>query len=617
MKSSILFLFGVFLRYGRSCPDVCECTAEGRVRCSGNFTNVPSFMPLQTYYMELKKTRIQNLTERSLLNLPLVLRLSITQNPLQVIDPEAFYPVPQLLSLKLSFNKISNLSSQVFSNLASLEQLYIDNNNLDSLKPELFDTLTNLTQLDASRNYLTHLDRNIFEKLTKLCFLNLGKNFLSKLPDGVFSSLTNLQHLLVYENQLEILSSETFKSLTKLRVLKLFKNRISCIPPQLFWPLSNLEILSISSNKLHYFPEETFYSLPHITTLNLFKNPLVFLPDQLIGHMPKLKEFYLYSTNLITVPNNLFYNMSGLEILSLNYNPKLHHLPKDIFCCLPKLTRLSLQTNDLRFLDPDLFVNLSNLSTLIIHSNKLHQLSNNIFHSLTKLSEVQLHGNHLKNFPSSVLSSAVALRNVSLKDNPWNCNCRILDLAEWISHHRTLVHDYEHVSCYTPSYLLEKTVGSMNSRLLQCEVNENPPIKISSTISNTSASVQTSSHGFQVEGDQLTDIATISIWKTTSATPRISPSMDLVPQSTTEDSLSYSPSYTFYDTVILAAEPDIVHNSHLNGLVFLWTLPTSGTYSTFLISLQILLITMGAALIVAGVCIFQYVRSFTEKFNHV
>lgn len=56
----------------------------------------------------------------------------------------------------------------------------------------------------------------------------------------------------------------------------------------------------------------------------------------------------------------------------------------------------------------------------------------------------------------------------------------------------------------------------------------------------------------------------------------------------------------FYDTTVLGNEPQIVHNNHYNGWVYLWTVPSTGPYSGFMMALYMVLLVTGVVLIVAS-----------------
>ncbi|KAJ8277174.1 hypothetical protein GJAV_G00072230 [Gymnothorax javanicus] len=91
-----------------------------------------------------------------------------------------------------------------------------------------------------------------------------------------------------------------------------------------------------------------------------------------------------------------------------------------------------------------------------------------------------------------------------------------------------------------------------------------------------------------------------------------STSTELRPQ----ESSPISNSPAFYDAVILEPEDHIVHHNRRDGWVYLWTLPPSGPYLTFLGVLHIGLVATGMALIVASACLLCRLNQAMEQAAH-
>uniref|UniRef100_A0A8C2PZ45 Si:ch211-117l17.7 n=1 Tax=Cyprinus carpio TaxID=7962 RepID=A0A8C2PZ45_CYPCA len=285
--------------------------------------------------------------------------------------------------------------------------------------------ITDVPPLDPTRTFqLLLTDTNI--KILK----DRSLQPFSLLLRLMITEQSNLEQLQLDDNQITSVSSELFEAMVNLTELNLNKNQI---PPRLFWPLPSLFTLSMSANQLRYIPAESFYYLPNLTKLTLFKNPLISLPYQLMGHMPKLQELYLYETNLST----------------------LTYLPKNLFCCLPKLNKLSLKYNNLQELDPELFSNLISLQILMLNENKLETLD--------------LNHNHLRYLPGDVFVHAMALKNISLSGNKWNCDCSIMGIAEWIHENPERIGDLDKgVTCYEPYRLENHPLQTLTYEKLHC-----------------------------------------------------------------------------------------------------------------------------------------------------
>ncbi|XP_056613905.1 platelet glycoprotein V [Triplophysa dalaica] len=586
------------------CPVGCVCDIRGYVKCTGDITAIPPLDPTTTFLLLLNDTQIKLLQERSFQPFHLLLRLRITHSSLDTIHPEAFYDAPQLRSIKLSSNALSVLPPKVFSHLSNLEQLQLDNNQIVSINSGLFEGLLNLTELDVSKNHVSQLDPDVFQSLTKLNILNLAGNRLRNLAGNIFHNLTQLQTLVLSSNQLETLESGLFDSLNNLLVLMLHKNQIREIAPQIFWHMPALKNLTMSGNKLQYIPPRSFYYLPNLIQLTLYKNPLITLPDQLVGHMPRLQELYLFETSLVTVPWNLFANMTGLTSLNLHLNDNLTSLPKDLFCCLPKLNKLSIKNNNLLELPPDIFSSLPGLQILLLNENKLWTLPEQIFRHTPRLRKLDLNNNHLRYLSGDVFLHAGTLTVLSLSGNRWNCDCRIMGIVEWIQENPTIVNDLDKgVACVEPYQLQGRPLQSLTHEDLHCgQTTYMPSTSVAAKVTSSPPTLTIAREDTGTSGTSGTAPVSTSILpftSTSAATSLFSPTAE---ESYIIKKIDYNNQLEFYNTIVLEIGPDIVHNNHYNGWVYLWTVPSTGLSSGFMMALHIVLLVVGVVIIVASWC---------------
>ncbi|KAF7202336.1 platelet glycoprotein V [Nothobranchius furzeri] len=571
-----------------SCPANCQCSSEGYANCTGvSITDIPPKLPLHTYTLNLFRTNMSVLSERSLAEQVFLVRFSLTNGHLHTIHPRAFNVAPQLKTVKLSSNVLSSLPDGVFSPLTSLEEIYLDGNQLTMIAPDTFKGLRSLLILDLNNNKLSNLSFNIFDGLTNLSFLNLGRNQIKTLPPTIFHSLTKLRLLAMYANKLEQLEAGIFDRLVILEELTLFQNQIASLPPKVFWPLKNLRTLSMSSNRLQNIPPKSFYNMSKLVKLTIYKNPLLSLPDELMGYMPDIREFYLYGTELVTVPGNLFSNMSGLLHLNLHLNPKLSQLPSDLFCCLPKLQKLSLRNNQLQYLHPQLFFALTSLSILLLNDNNLVTLPESIFKNLGGLETLDLKGNHLKTLPEDLFSSNTALNALHLGGNPWNCSCIIRGFARWVRQNAHVVPDKVDTLCHSPFYQALRRLDS----LLEEEFDYCDRTAVTSV--PTQANVKEQTQPLTVRS------TTPTAQSTTSETTTNPPVVQTTSNTQTNEAHRVSP--YFNDTLVLQQGPEYVHHNHHNGWVYVWFLPSSSTLVGFLMVCYILLLATGLLLILAAI----------------
>ncbi|TTK63273.1 Platelet glycoprotein V [Bagarius yarrelli] len=294
--------------------------------------------------------------------------------------------------------------------------------------------------------------------------------------------------------------------------------------------------------------------------------------------MPRLQEFYLYNTNLTTLPWNFLANMTGLKALNLHFNEKLTSLPRDLFCCLPKLQKLSLKFNMLQDLHQDQFSALINLRMLLLSGNELRSLSAKLFQNLQTLTNLELSNNNLRNLPGDIFVPANALRSVTLGNNKWNCTCSILDIAEWISANRNSVTDMRDVLCHEPYSLLNKPLVGLTSESLQCGVTPDGNLHVGVTTERTYSLGRTTTLPFTSQGSASnvgTDFLSPSTLHLTPLDTQASSTTALTTKKVHRD-VTTMKSKVFFDTVVLVNGPDIVHNNRHQHWVYLWTVPATG-----------------------------------------
>ncbi|KAM9385810.1 uncharacterized protein KZ484_007373 [Pholidichthys leucotaenia] len=607
----IPFIFA--LPYLSCSPDCClnfQChnINSNAVQCVCLTIRDIPLLPANTTELWLYKTKIEAINEKSLANQDLLLAFSLTHSPLHTIHPRAFHRVPRLKSIRLSSNNLSILPPRVFSPLSTLKELYLDGNQLKTIAADIFEGLVELKELDLSENKLINPPSDVFNGLTNLINLRLGINAIKKLPPTIFHSLTNLRLLLIYKNKLERLEAGMFNKLLNLEELKLHQNQIVRLPPRVFWPLQNLQNLTLSSNQLQAIPEKSLYYKPKLSMLTIFSNSLVTLPEELMGHMPEMREFYLCDTNLTTVPGNLFANMSGLLRLNISSNNKLRELPSDIFCCLPNLEKLSLESNDLQYLHPQLFSKLTNLTILVLNNNKLESLPENIFRGLEGLLTIGLVNNKLKTVPGDVFQSNSFLKSLTLSGNPWECTCIIRNFARWVRHNKHIILDREHVMCHSPRLdsLHDEEFSFCNATSVQTfsptyneatqpfhtvlTTGQASPDKMT-PVSETLKTVQMAT---QELADQTT---TVAVKPTTSVVTTIPTSLHSIH--------SNRASPPFYDMLVIEQRPEFVHHNIHKGWVYVWFLPSNAALAGFLMFCYILLVATSLLLIlftIYGMC---------------
>ncbi|PSN32431.1 hypothetical protein C0J52_27594 [Blattella germanica] len=186
-----------------SCPDSCNCDAEGELQCrNAGFSVVPEDLE----------------------------------------DPDKTL-------LDLSFNSISVLNSRAFEKIPTLKTLIITDNNIESVEPEAFNGLEDLETVDLRNNAIGNVHPTLFQNNPHLTSLDLSNN---KLETFQLLLTSELKHLNLSLNQLNLEGISSFAEFASLESLDLSNNNIVNLTADLFSTMANLKTLNIASNPLDY-----------------------------------------------------------------------------------------------------------------------------------------------------------------------------------------------------------------------------------------------------------------------------------------------------------------------------------------------------------------------------
>ncbi|XP_007888403.1 TLR4 interactor with leucine rich repeats-like [Callorhinchus milii] len=309
--------------------------------------------------------------------------LSLGGNFITHLSPGDFCNYPALKELSLQYNSIQTISSKTFVPLTELKELYLGNNLLSSLENKTFAGLNNIQLLDLNRNRLSHVSRDTFYGLNSLIKLRLDGNVLSTIPDGAFVTLGNLGYLHLEKNNIRSLWRNPFRGLGKLRYLNLSKNNISLERGNPFRHLKSLSELQLSENRIVSLREGAFRWLTELTTLSLSHNTISDLDHNTFQGLTQLRSLALDSNNITVISQRLFSPVKQIQDIDLSRNA-ISEVQIAAFWELHLLNSLNLKRNALTGLDP------------------------------------------------AVFASAGHLYKVDLSDNPWECDCHLMGLRDWI-----------------------------------------------------------------------------------------------------------------------------------------------------------------------------------------
>jgi len=230
-----------------------------RLDLSGNqlpAVEAEAFISLrQLAELNLADNQISGLAPTAFSSLPRLTTLSLEGNQLGRQSQQLSVALSQLTSLEslsLDNNGISGaLTGHFLGGLGNLRQLTLAQNNLTSVEPDALAGLSSLRTLDLSQNKIDLISDRSFVSLTRLETLRLDMNHIVTLPSSGFSGLKALTSLDLSHNFLQSVTSEALVVLSKLRQLFLRDNDIIFLDGKLFDSLLALKRLDLSENPLH------------------------------------------------------------------------------------------------------------------------------------------------------------------------------------------------------------------------------------------------------------------------------------------------------------------------------------------------------------------------------
>lgn len=142
-------------------------------------------------------------------------------------------------------------------------------------------------------------------------------------------------------------------------------------------------------------------------------------------------SLHLENNGLHDIVPGAFLGLQLVKRLHINNN-KIRSFRKSTFLGLDDLEYLQADFNLLRDIDPAVFRDLNKLEVLILNDNLISALPINVFQHVP-ITHLDLRGNRIKTVPyEGILEQIPGIVEVLLEDNPWDCNCELVSLKEWL-----------------------------------------------------------------------------------------------------------------------------------------------------------------------------------------
>ncbi|XP_062904869.1 uncharacterized protein LOC134346930 isoform X2 [Mobula hypostoma] len=442
-------------------------------------------------------------------NLPFLRKLVLDVNEISALPQGAFEHLVNLEDLSIKGNAIISISDHIFDPLVKLRYLTLSANKIEQFPKDALGRLENLETLDISSNVLRTIPQGFFEhqqlpyvflynnpwdcECSTVSYLkgwideNDGNIYkVAGEPDSetvVCETPTTWQGTPMINLTAEQICPSVTTEMTTLRTTvdetrttfdSLF---LQTSPPQKICaqyinlaggmgincshrslnsvPLSlptDTEVLLLSSNAITSIFLSSFKNLSQLHDLDLANNQIRNVHGNYTLSVQKLD---ISSNALTTIPN--FSNLPHLRRLVLDDN-KISVLPEGAFEPLVNLEDLSIKGNAIAEIPDDIFDPLKNLRHLTLSANKIREFPKDALSSMEILQTLDISSNVLRTIPQGLFEHQ-RLLHVLLYDNPWDCDCSIHYMAEWINVNRDKVYrhagvnDSTSVTCNAPPEL--------------------------------------------------------------------------------------------------------------------------------------------------------------------
>ncbi|KAL1488354.1 hypothetical protein ABEB36_014831 [Hypothenemus hampei] len=405
--------------------------------------------------------------------------INLDQNLLRSLPVGVFRNLRKLSELNLSRNKLTALSANLFDKLQNLKKLDLSFNQLIRIEENLFGKLINLQRLDLHRNKISYIYLRAFEQMSRtITYMDISYNKWNNsyiFPEfSAFDPLVSIKELILNHN--EFIDVPIMLAALNLEFLDLSYNKINSleIHPYIqkqMYPLTidlsnnlleNVNFILVEQNWIQNVNNTD--EIGKSTTIKLANNPIVCDCN--------MYDLARYNVRDIDLKNIVNLQLDG--VFCANESKRIVDVkPQDIQCKVlegcPNICGCNFEpfrkamVVDCSFKEleayPEFKFNTSefayNQTVLIMRGNNLTKepyrindsydnitkldLSQNLLSSVSwvppRLVELNLSTNLYRNLDGGFvrkLKNTTTLINLYLKDNPWECTCKSLDIQKYL-----------------------------------------------------------------------------------------------------------------------------------------------------------------------------------------
>lgn len=177
---------------------------------------------------------------------------------------------------------------------------------------------------------------------------------------------------------------------------------------------------------LHILPTDIFGEIGHnLYKLNMDNLRLITL-NNIFDNCYRLNDVSINNNNIIYLDEYVFKNCIYLSEIKISHN-HIESIPQHLFINSWNLTTVNFSNNRIQKLPDKLFFHCPNLKQLDFEGNQLINIPDNLLHSKTKLTSLNIYRNKLIKLPQQLLDACSTLHYLCA-DVPLLCN--IIDCVD-------------------------------------------------------------------------------------------------------------------------------------------------------------------------------------------
>ncbi|XP_066291429.1 insulin-like growth factor-binding protein complex acid labile subunit [Branchiostoma lanceolatum] len=283
------------------------------------FKNLPHLKDLS-----LARNDISTITRDAFRDLTALQLLDLSHNQIAYLYKNMFYGMTSLHELHLENNRIQDLEGGAFQlgfilHMSKVMWLYLNNNQIRYLRPSAFYGLPYLKTLDLSFNNIEMIHPEAFRKMLTLHNLYLQHNKLAKIPHMAVMRLKSLVSVNMAGNKISNIGGHDFMGLMNIRDINLENNDISNITRIAFYDLPYLRSLNLRGNGMREFDMNLFDKHLYLRELLLDGNDITYFSP--LNSPVKLSRLSLADNDLETMDTSTLSIMASKGRLNLAGNP--------------------------------------------------------------------------------------------------------------------------------------------------------------------------------------------------------------------------------------------------------------------------------------------------------